>query len=664
MKFCLIDFETASACDLKKAGAWVYAGDPTTEVLCLGYTIDGNTPVVLGPHDLGFGHDALSTAASDAGVVFVAHNAGFEKAVWRKIMVPVFGWPDIPNDRWHDSMAVCAMKGLPLNFEKAVKVLGLPAEKDMEGRRATLAMSRTNRKGYHERTGEKMDRVLEYNRRDVAGELGLHRRVRGLGAQERRVWLLDQEINERGVRLDRAYIEAAIDICRQATGPLLNRFQEVTGLGKPGSPKFKDWLAENGLQFPADAEGNPDTSLDKEHMEVLLGADPPQICREALEIRSTLGSASIKKLPAMIACLGPDDRARGLLQYHGAGPGRWSGRLLQPQNFPRGKMDTTHDPEQLVSAIMTRDAEYVRALYGEPVAAVATGLRHALCAAPGHLLEAGDFAAVEARIVLALAGSRKALSIFRDPDRDVYCEMAATIFNVPAPVGRDAIKQFKIDNLELRQTGKNTILGCGFGMGRDKFRDRYAKDKPIEFAASCIDAYRKDFAPEVPVLWRDLERAATRTVWDRTPNEAFGVVYSLEDGWLTARLHSGKKLWYYDPRPSRNAMPWDETDVRPCFTYGTWKAGRWVRVDAYGGLLTENVVQATARELLVHSMFNCKAAGHNTVLTVHDEIINEVPEADADADYLARMMCDAPDWAEQIGISVDAECWVGERYRK
>lgn len=688
MSFALIDFETASDCELKKAGAWTYSEHPTTEIICLGFTIDGAPAVTWTPgvfdHDTAPEAAALKAAITDLACIFIAHNVAFEKAIWRNVMVLVLGWPDIPNERWHDIMAVCAMKGLPLKLERAAMALRLSNQKDTEGTRITVALSRMSKKGrlkgYYDRDAEKIARVKTYNLSDVDAELEAHRRVRGLGAAERRVWLLDQTINERGVRLDMAYVRASQAVCDEAAKPLRAEFERLTGgIEVTKDQKFKAWLVEQGCPFPIGEDGKPAVNLQKETVLKLLGEDDdeedslagdeddfraedqqirlPFAYRRPLEIRRILGSASIKKLAAMQACVGSDGRARGLLQYHGAGPGRWAGRLLQPQNFPRPtlKVDGAgHDAEQLVAAIMSCDAEFVRMMFGEPIEAVASGLRHAIVASPGKLLEVGDFATIEARIVLALAGQHDKLDLMAS-GKDIYIDMAQRIYKVPVDKKRDP---------EKRQIGKNSVLGCGFQMGWRKFKARYAKTESDEFCKACIDAYRKDFAPKVPLLWRELETAATKTVWQRISYQVYGIVYALEDGWLTCRLPSGRKLWYYDPQPVRKAMPWDKDDIRQGFTYSAWKMGQWKRISAYGGLLTENVVQATARDMLVAGMFNCEAAGHPVILTVHDEAITEVPEAIASKESFEGFMLDQPDWVKYLRIPVGADCWLGPRYRK
>lgn len=700
MRFVVIDFESASNCDLKKCGAAVYSEHPSTEIICLGYVPHDDVPYVIPGADLKFGDTDpdFQILAEDPEVIFIAHNVAFEKSIWRNIMVPVFGWPDIPDERWLDTMASCAMKGLPLKLEKAAAVLRLPVQKDTEGTKATLALSRTNKQGYYDRSEEKLKRVRDYCAQDVRTELELYRRVRGLGPSERKVWLLDQTINQRGVRLDMDFVRAAQQICDDAAKPLRKEFEELTGVSPGQRDKVLEWLVANGCPFPLDTDeeskthGQQVVNLQKATIDKILGdrdeeddslagdyegrdntdiqCDVPYSCRRALRIRKVLGSASIKKLAAMQNCVGGDGRARWLLQYHGAGPGRWAGRLLQPQNFPRPTLkqqvgwndDGTekfagHDPAQLMDAILSGDSEYVGALFGEPIQAVANGLRHALIAAEGCAFEVGDFAQIEARIVLALAGQHDKTAIMA-AGQSPYIPMAESIFKRPVDKYVD-IKEYTI--------GKNTVLGCGFQMGWRKFRARYCPTETPEFAQAAINAYRKEFAPMVPKLWYALEEAATKCVWDRTVESAFGIEYALEDGWLTCRLPSGRKLWYYDPRPVRKAMPWsteEKPDIRAGFTYGAQKTGQWKRISAYGGLLCENVTQATARDLLVHGLFNAEAEGHSVVLTIHDEMICEVPEWMADAKAIEQFLVDIPQWAKDIRVPVGAETWVGARYRK
>lgn len=664
-KWVVIDFETASGTDLKKSGSYVYAECPTTEIICLAYITHTGYGNVLGPNALEPG-GLLLELVEDEEVIFVAHNAPFERNIWHHLMERL-GWPPIPISRWHCTMAVSLMKGLPAKLDIVARVLNLASQKDMEGHRITIGLSKPEKKsGMLDFSPEKIDRVKSYCLEDCAVEVALLKRTHNFYGGERQVWELDQRINDRGIGLDTKYIHACMGAVNRAMPSLLSRFEKMTGLRPTQGEKFKGWLSANGLDIPnLRKETVAKLMGDEEYIDGLSLSEPdygneetfdvPPICREALYIRGLATSASIKKLPAMLACQGSDGRARGLVQYHGAGPGRWAGRILQPHNFPRAGVDIgnnkTAKPDELVAALMEGDDSYIRMVFGEPIEAVSAGLRHALISDSDKTFLVGDFAQIEARVVLALAGQHDALKSFTGGDP--YCDMAEKIFKHPVN---------KIDHQEKRQIGKNTILGCGFQMGDKTFRSRYCPNETVEFAKMCINAYRKDLAPLVVELWYGLERASTKAVWDQRPVEFAGIVYQPEGEWLTCRLPSGRKLWYYAPEKTRRAMPWDKDDIRPGWSHQTYKAGRWIRRDAYGGLLTENAVQAIARDLLVHCMFRCEQENLPIVLTVHDE---NVCEDSADrAKLFEQCMLDTPLWAKSLKIPVAVEMMVTDRYRK
>lgn len=669
----VLDFETASRCDLKKAGAWRYSEDLSTEVLCLAFSTNPKEiPFVWVPGDDACGF-VLRDLAENPEVIFIAHNAGFEKAIWRNIMVPQYGFPDIPDERWHDTMAVCAMKQVPQQLDRVLRVTGLPVEKDMEGSRLTKSLSKPVKKtGLYDRSPGTLARVYQYCQTDIQTEWALHQFIGWHQKGERAVWLLDQKINERGVKLDMEFVTAAQKIVREASKPLAAEFREITGgLEFTQRDKIMSWLHRENVHLDNLQKGTLDELLEGEEDAADedagdVGSDtnqleplPPHVHR-ALHIRRLIGSASVKKLGAMQACVGADGRARGLLQYHGAGPGRWAGRLLQPQNFPRGSIEVGEKPPKIdwmVDAIKSGDWEFVEATLGPAVEVVVSSLRHAICAEEGYQLVAGDFAQVEARVLLALAGQHDKTDLLARGE-DPYCDMASTIYRRPIT---------KADKPE-RQIGKNSVLGLGFQMGAAKFMDRYGQGQELDFFQEVVRAYREDWAPKVPKVWYGLEEAALRAVWDKTTAEAYGVTYKHEGPWLTARLPSGRKLYYFDPQPVKKHMPWSTSeapDIRAAWTYKALKMGRWTSVDAYGGLLTENVVQGSARDLLVHAMFKAEAEGYPLVLTVHDELVAEPLLSRPDADVAIRqIMEDIPEWAREMCAPIAAETWAGERYRK
>lgn len=685
MKWVVGDFETASSVDLKKAGAWRYAEDPDTEILCFAFSVEGKSPALVwypGQESRFFDLDIdaeLRALAADPDVWFIAHNAAFEKAIWRHLMVPDFGFPDIPNKRWHDTMAVCAHKALPQELETAIQVLGLAHEKDMEGRKVTLAMSKPDKEGNYDRSPEKRYRAATYCAQDTMGEVDLHKSVGWLPPGERAVWLLNQRVNERGLRLDMDFVRAAQKIVDDASRPLLQEFQKITGIDKLGSPKLLQWIRGHGISIPnlqketlAELIGDPELEDDYDDtLSIQTGnVSLPNVVHRALRIRQLIGSASIKKLKRMEQCVSADGRARGLSQYHGTAPGRAAGRLLQPYNFPRGtlKIDVgdgkkkAPPPQMVVDAIMTGDYEYVEDTIGPAVETVASSLRHALIPDPGRVYISGDYAGIQARVVLAVAGQADKLQLFSD-DRtgkegvDIYLDMAEQIYKRPVT---------KSDTAE-RQTGKNSVLGLGFQMGWRKFKLKYAKEQPDEFCEDVVRVYRKEWAPKVPYLWYGLGDAAVKCVHTGEPQQAYGVEYQIEGDAMSVRLPSGRKIWYQHPRKTRELMPWTE-DGQPVykagFRYHAMKMGQWKEIKAFGGLLTENIVMGIEVDIQRAAQFKCEKNGFPVVLEVYDEIVVEPEKVNADEKAFKQILLDVEPWVKDLQIPIAVETWQGDRYRK
>lgn len=686
------DFETVSMIDLKKCGAWRYAEDITTNVLTLRWAFSGPDRT----QDIGIWHpgdpypqDFID--ATEEGRWFVAHNTGFEKAMWRCHMMPVYGWPDIPDKFWDDTLARCAQLAIPQDLDSVVRILRLPALKDNEASAEVIGLSKPDRRGNLPKiTPDILARADEYCADDCRAQKGLRERVGTLTPAERQVWLLDQRINQRGVRLDMDLIAKMQQIVDDATVPMTAEFARITGGLKLGSTKVKDWCHRQGVMIPNMQKDTltawlKEEDYDAEDYEELAGDDAPEDhtmpydVRRALHIKQLVGSASVKKLARARQCVSSDGRARGLLQYHGAGPGLWAGRLLQPQNFPRGTITSNKDEEaedfvaRKIDALMTGDADYVQSLIGSPVETVVSALRHIIIPTEGRELVVGDFAGIQARIALAGAGQHDKTALMAS-GVDTYIDMACDIFSMVKPNWawpkeqlKPWIKEFKAQHTEKRQIGKNTILGCGFQMGWKKFRMRYCSNKPPEFAQAAVNTYRKIWAPEVPKLWAGLEEAACNTVWYRTPHEAYGVLYRLEDNWLVATRPSGAKQFYFNPQPVRKEMQWstpEQPDVRRSWTFQAKKMGKWVTIDAFGGLLTENFASGLARDLLVAAMFKAERNGLPLVLTVHDEIVSDALKRPDNAAVLKQIMEDRPQWAIDMKLPVEAETWAGDRYRK
>lgn len=673
MPWVVPDYETRSFCDLKVAGSRRYAEDPTTSILCLVVEFhDGAAGLPEGAKVSWVPGQPcppeVKAAIADPSCTWVAHNAGFEKDIWREIQMPVFGWPELPNTRWHCTQAMAAMRVIPQDLEMAAKVMRLPVSKDMDGNKLTLSMSKIDKKtGYAPvLTPEKQARIVEYCGVDVETQGHLHKRLGWMPHAERQVWLLNQRVNERGIRLDMGLVAAMRAVVDTASPPLEEEFRGLTGgLNMTQIAKVGAWAHGRGVHLDglnkeslAEALGDPeDAEYDPaDWTPEVTGMDP--VVHRALTIRRLIGSASIKKLERMEACVCADGRVRRTFQYHGTGPGRSAGRLFQPHNFPRGSNAMLAlDVDTKVDTLMTRDVDFIEMVMGPAVESVVASLRHVLVPGPGRVYVSGDFSGIQARTVLGIAGQHDKTALMA-AGADVYCDMAGQVYK------RVITKK---DTAE-RTIGKNCVLGLGFQMGAPKFRNKYARESTLEFIEEVVRIYREEWAPGVPKVWRNLQDCALEAVKTGRPVETdYGVEYRREDEWLTARLPSGRKLWYFNPQLVRRLMPWsteDEPDYRLGWTYQAKKMGKWLTIDAFGGQLTENVVMGIERDLMTHAMFALEENGFPVVLEVHDEIVAEPLEVDADEKAFQQIMTDVPDWCKQIGIPVAVEGWMGARYRK
>lgn len=648
-----IDFETRSRRELRKAGAYAYARDPSTEVICLAYKIGARDPRLWAPDD--DPPDDLIEAVND-GAIVEAHNVQFEWEIWHRVCVPRYGWPMLSRDKARCTQAACAYRGIPLKLEKAAKALGLKHQKDMGGNRllGQAGVSKPKKNGSYTDDFSTLQRVYDYCVDDVLAEEELSGRVGWLTPDEEATWRLDQIINARGVRIDLEAVAAAQTIAGQVSKRLTAELREITG-GQVETSDQRDrilrWIETQDYALPDLTADTLDLYLSPKNRQ-----PPPAPVRRVLEIRRTLAKASTKKLAAMQACVCDDGRARGLLQYHGATTGRWAGRLVQPQNFPRPSFEDV-DPETIVGDIMLRDAELLDMVYGDAMVALADGLRPMFIAGEGRDLVSADFSAVESIVTAAVAGEESKLDVFRRGD-DPYCTTASLIFGYP-------VLSKKTHPAE-RQVGKTGELAFGFQGGVGAWRQFDNQDRSDEEIEGYRDAWRHAH-PNIVALWRGLNDAAVAAVYKKQPHSYRGVEYRLEeDGeWLSCRLLSGRKLWYYGPEVGLHEMPWDDDDGEPAkrlgLSYWAWRQGQWRKQRAYGGLLTENVVQATARDLMVPAMRKAEAEGYPVILTVHDELVTE-PAEGRDHKVLEEIMRDIPSWAR--GWPVKAEGWTGKRYRK
>lgn len=661
-RYVVCDFETASRADLQKIGAWKYAADFTTVPLCLSLKVRvDNRPeptFCLSERQLHALDPRLVALVNDPETIFIAHNAGFEQAMWHFHMVPI-GYAPLPPERWHDTMAACAMKALPLGLDAAVTALELPIKKDMDGHRHMLVMCKPDRYGGWSQHNEfNLDRLYAYCNADAEAQDGLYQVTKGLGPSERHTWILDQKIQQRGLKIDTEFVHASMDVLDQVRVPMTERFQELTGLRPTQREKVLNWVNDQGVPLgdmkktTLNAILDPDDEFDMGDFSEPL----PFHVHEVLTLRRSLASSSVAKLQRMLDCAGGDGRVRYTTQYHGARTGRDAGRLIQIQNYPRGEISDRQGltADILADAILTRDVPHIKEIWGDDIfSAIISSLRSCIIAEEGKVLVGGDYAGVEARNLLSMAGQHDRVEQMH-AGVDVYAENASLIFKRPISKA----------NVFERTIGKCSTLGNGYGLGPVGFRARFAPKHSVDFAMQAVNTYRTEFAPLVPKFWYALWQASVDAVWcqhAKTYSHA-GIEFRKEGDFLTMRLPSERKIYYHRPRPCRT---YDfNGNERPSWNFMSYQGKKFRRHMAWHGMITADCIQGSARCMLISAMKRAEAAGLFTIFKVHDELVFEERDRPNLALMVKQIMEDVDPWVIERKFRVKAEVETMLRYRK
>ena len=694
------DFETRSTVDLKKTGVDIYARHSTTEPLCFGFAFD-DEPVMQWNPLLPKRNDPLSTLdllyAIENGAPLYGHNVGFEWAIWNLIMVPRFGWPELKIEQCYCTMAMAYAMALPGTLENAGAAVGLNT-KDAAGRRVMLQMSKpreimTDGTIIWWEDETRVSRLLDYNIADVVGERALEKRLRQLSPAERELWLVDFKINQRGVYIDVNEVEEAMVIVKRAQAEFNEEIYDVTK-GEVARTTYVAqivaWLADRFVF----ADG-----LAKDEVIRLLKTDIPDDCRRVLEIRQAAAKTSTAKLTVMKNATSDDGRMRNILQYHGAGTGRWAGRRLQTQNFPRPSIKQK-DIEDVMEHLDSY--EYIDLFHGAPVQVLSSCLRGFIQAAPGNLLMAADYAAVEARGLAWGAGQHDSVMNFKKYDaglgREPYCIFADSVYGYEV---------HKDTHAKERQIGKVGVLQLGYqgGIGafnsmvpvyhidleelfeavwptvkmmeRELAEDAYEfylkrTDEPIPknqaMACDIVKQRWRAANPMIVNLWWDLEGAAISAV--QFPGETFYAgwknrfAFKKKGSFLWCRLPSGRALCYPYPKLRNGRTPFGKVVQKLSYKSVHPKNKKWVDIDTYGGKLAENVTQALCADLLRYSLVQLDKNGFPVIKHVHDEAVAEMLAAEAKRRYdeFVQLMKQTPAWAKDFPMAVDP--WIGKRYRK
>lgn len=705
-----LDFETRSTVDLTRAGAYVYFEDPSTDIWCAAYAFGDEEPKLWWP---GAPCPSDLRRHIEQGGLLTAWNANFERLACRHILGPRYGWPAVKPEQWRCSMAESHAMALPGKLDDAAAALNLNIRKDESGYRLMLQMCRPRRMEGNVPVwwdgAERIQRLGDYCKQDVRTERAIKKLTLRLRPSEREMYMLDQQINDRGVAVDVDFCEKAAAVVEMALAKADKEMRRVTGGGvtKCSNVKqLKEWLRDYGI---------PVDSVDKEAIEDLLALELPPECEAALLLRQEAAKTSTAKLKAVRARTNRDGRMRGNLQYHGAGTGRWAARGAQLQNLPRPsllKKEAEEGALQQRRAIETigwsaerGEIETLSAVYGSPLATVADTLRGTVFAGRKARLRVVDFSNIEGRGIAWLAGENFKLSAFERFDQgtgaDLYLVSASSTFGCSIEEAKPYRQIGKVSELSLGYQGgpvafakmaKNykfrvidaydTVWGAATTDRREAalsgWKKRGAATGMAERAwltAEVIKLGWREAHPRIVEYWYALQRAAIQAMREPGSTQIVGptgaaVQYRKSGSFLFCRLPSGRAICYPFPRLEKvkrkitrdDGSVIERDEERLIYKAKGKLNGKWGDKSFYGGLAAENVTQAVARDIMAEAMLRVERAGYPIVLTVHDEIVSEAPIGQGSFEEFKRLMTVVPAWAK--GFPIAAAGWEGDRYRK
>lgn len=646
IKYMSLDLETRSSVDITKSGVYKYAESPDFEILLFGVSVNGGAVTV---YDLASGDripEEIIKALSDDSVTKWAYNASFERvclSVWLRRNYPqYFRSYSVEEDpvqqyldpaSWKCTLVWAAYNGLPLSLDKVGAVLGFEDQKLKEGKeliRFFCMPSKTEGRKWNppEHAPEKWELFKKYNQRDVEVEMQIQERLKNYPVPDF-VWdeyHLDQEINDRGIMIDRQLVEQAISIDEHSRNDLTARMQKLTGLDNPNSVmQLKGYLADNGLETE---------NLGKKDVAALLKSVPADMA-EVLNLRLQLAKSSVKKYQAMQNAVCDDDRCHGMFQFYGANrSGRWAGRLIQLQNLPQNHMS---DLEQARDLVKFCDYEMLNMLYDSVPNVLSELIRTAFIPRPGYKFIVSDFSAIEARVLSHLAGEQWRTDVFRNGG-DIYCASASQMFHVPV--------EKHGANSHLRQKGKIAELALGYGGSVGALKAMGALDMGLseDELQPLVNMWRNS-NPNIVSFWWQIDNAVKTAIQLHTTEKVGCLEFTVKNGMLFITLPSGRKLAYVQPRIGMNQFGGESV------TYmGIDATKKWSRIESYGPKFVENIVQAVSRDILAYAMQtlkHCFIVGH-----VHDELIIECSE-NVSLKAVCEQMGRTPEWIPGLVLRAD-----------
>lgn len=656
-----IDIETYSSVDLKKCGVYKYAESDDFEILLFAYSIDGSEVKVI---DLAKGEEIPSEildALTDEKISKWAFNAQFERVCLSRFLRdkgtsldPFYDNHELSTSMvmflnptsWKCTMIWSATLGLPLSLEGVSAVLGLDKQKLSEGKglikyfcvpcTPTKANGgRTRNRYFHDE--EKWEQFKAYNKRDVEVEMGIQAKLSKFPVSED-IWdefYLDQEINDRGIAIDPVLVESALEIDSNVRENIMKKLVDITGLENPNSVlQMRNWLSEHGLEME---------SLGKKEVAKEIKTSSDELV-EVLTLRQQLSKSSVKKYTAMKNAACTDNRERGMFRYYGANrTGRFAGRLVQLQNLPQNHLPDLAEARALVRA---GNVDAIEILYEDIPDTLSQLIRTAFVSQNNNKFIVADFSAIEARVLAWLAGEKWRMKVFEE-GKDIYCSSASQMFGVP--VEKHGV------NSHLRQKGKIAELALGYGGSVGALKAMGALDMGLteDELQPLVDAWRNS-NPMITSLWWNVDRAVKTCIKQRINTKTHGIKFSWKSGFLFIELPSGRKLAYVKPRIGENKFGGESVTYE-----GVGNAKKWERLESYGPKFVENIIQGTARDILIFAMKtlrNCQIVAH-----IHDEIIIEADKR-MSLDAVCEQMGRTPPWAK--GLLLRADGYECEFYKK
>ena len=648
MKKLSCDIETFSDVDLIRCGVYKYADSPNFEMLLFAYAVDDGDVHII---DIAGGEELpeeIIQAIKSDTVVKTAYNAQFERVCLSRYLKLPDGEYLNPQS-WYCTAVQAAELALPLSLADVGSVLGLERQKMTEGKELIKYFcvpckptksngNRTRNRPCHDIN--KWETFKKYCMRDVDVERQIADKLKmyPISDEEHRLYVLDQIINDRGVLVDSELAEQAVKLNSIQTAVAVEQAYMITGLENPNSvTQLKQWLKENGVEIE---------SLSKKAVKSLADETDGDVS-EMLKLRLLMAKTSVKKYEAVIRSVCSDNRVHGMMRFCGANrTGRWSGNILQPQNLPQN-----HLPDLTLARDIVKDGDFemLDMMFGNVPNVLSELIRTVLIPKPNHRFIVADFSAIEARVLAWIAGEQWRIDTFKNGG-DIYCASASKMFKVP--VEKHGV------NGELRQKGKISELACGYGGSVGALKNMGAVEMGVQEneLQGLINDWR-NANPHIVRFWYEVGNAAMKAIKEKTTVPLGKLVFAYERGILFIRLPSGRRLSYIKPRIGTNRFGGDS------ITYmGINSAKKWDRLETFGGKLTENIVQGTARDLLANALINAANAGYDTVFHVHDEIICEVPNGYGSVDELCKLMCIKPEWAD--GLPLNADVFECEYYKK